>query len=168
MAEAGLRIVDAEEVHLPGILDIYNHAVRESFSIWSETEVTLEQRKAWRAGRVAAGYPVLAAVDGAGRVLGYGSLGVFRDFPGYVRTVEHSVYVAIDAQRRGVGRALLEALIARARSLGMLAMVGGIDSQNEPSIALHALLGFEKQGLLKGVGRKFGKSLDLLFMVKGL
>ncbi len=170
MAGAGFEIVDADEAHLPGIMAIFNQAVRETFSIWSEAETTLEQRKAWLELRTGAGFPVLVAVDPKAPhdVYGYGSFGVFRDFPGYVKTVEHSVYVAPSAQRRGVGRALLAALVARARARGLTAMVGGIDSANAASIALHEQAGFEIQGKLKGVGRKFGKSLDLVFMVKAL
>jgi phosphinothricin acetyltransferase len=149
---------------------IFNHAVRETFSIWSETETTLEQRRAWLEARRKAGFPVLVAIDPArpSDVLGYGSFGVFRDFPGYVKTVEHSVYVAHQAQRRGLGRALLAALIEQARARGFEAMVGGIDSANAASIALHEAAGFELQGKLKGVGRKFGNRLDLAFMVKQL
>jgi phosphinothricin acetyltransferase len=162
------EIVDAREAHLPGIVGIYNHAVRETFSIWSETETTLELRKAWMAARRNAGFPVIAAVNAKADVLGYGSYGVFRDFPGYATTVEHSVYVSPQAQRRGVGRALLAALIERARGKGLTAMVGGVDSANAASIALHEQAGFEIQGNLRGVGRKFGKSLDLVFMVKAL
>jgi L-amino acid N-acyltransferase len=170
MTGAGFEIVDAGEAQLPGIQAIFNQAVRETFSIWSETETTLEQRRAWLTARNSAGFPVLAAIDPktAESVLGYGSFGVFRDFPGYVKTVEHSVYVAPSAQRRGVGRALLATLIERARARGLSAMVGGIDSANGASIALHEQAGFEIQGCLKGVGRKFGKSLDLVFMVKQL
>lgn len=166
----GFEITDAGEAHLPGIMAIFNHAVRETFSIWSETETTLEQRKAWLIARRGAGFPVVVAVDPAkpNDVLGYGSFGVFRDFPGYVKTVEHSVYVSPGAQRRGVGRAILATLIQRAKSAGLSAMVGGIDSANTASIALHAQAGFEIQGNLKGVGRKFGKNLDLVFMVKAL
>ncbi len=165
---AGFEIVDASEAHLPGVVAIFNHAVRETFSIWSETETTLEQRRNWLSARNGAGFPVIVAVDPGGRVLGYGSFGVFRDFPGYVKTVEHSVYVSPDAQRRGVGRAILNELVVRARVMGLAAMVGGIDSTNGASIALHEQAGFEVQGNLKGVGRKFGKSLDLVFMVKSL
>ncbi|MDP3737191.1 MAG: N-acetyltransferase family protein [Hyphomonadaceae bacterium] len=166
----GFEVVDAGETHLPGIMAIFNHAVRETFSIWSETETTLEQRKAWLAVRRGAGFPVVVAIDPANPddVLGYGSFGVFRDFPGYVKTVEHSVYVSPAAQRRGVGRAILATLVQRAKGLGLSAMVGGIDSANAASIALHEQAGFEIQGNLKGVGRKFGKSLDLVFMVKAL
>jgi L-amino acid N-acyltransferase YncA len=170
MAGENFQIVDAAEAHLPGIRAIFNQAVRETFSIWSETETSLEQRQAWLTARRAAGFPVLVAVDPGApdEVLGHGSFGVFRDFPGYVKTVEHSVYVAPAAQRRGVGRALLAALIARARGMGLSAMVGGIDGANAASIALHEQAGFEVQGKLKGVGRKFGKTLDLVLMVKQL
>jgi L-amino acid N-acyltransferase len=165
-----IQVVDATEAHLPGIRDIFNQAVRETFAIWSETETTLEQRRAWLATRTGAGFPVVVAIDPErpDGVLGYGSFGVFRDFPGYVKTVEHSVYVAPSAQRRGVGKAILAALIQRAKSAGLSTMVGGIDSANAASIALHEQAGFEIQGNLKGVGRKFGKSLDLVFMVRAL
>ena len=170
MMVVSFEIVDASDAHLPGIKAIYNQAVRETFSIWSEIETTIELRQAWLAARTRASFPVLAAVDPKGPedVLGYGSFGVFRDFPGYAKTVEHSVYVAPSAQRRGVGRALLAALIERARAGGFAAMVGGIDSANAASIGLHEQAGFEVQGCLKGVGRKFGKSLDLVLMVKQL
>jgi len=165
-----LVVLDADDAHLPGITAIYNHAVRETFSIWSEKETTVDFRRHWMDARRAAGFPVLVAVDPVAPqdVVGYGSFGVFRDFPGYARTVEHSVYVATNAQRRGIGRTILAELIARARDKGMEAMVGGIDSSNSASISLHSGAGFEVQGTLRGVGRKFGKRLDLVFMVKQL
>lgn len=163
-----VSIVDADEAHLPGIVAIFNHAVRETFSIWSETETTVELRRDWMRARTAAGFPILVALDDDGDVLGYGSFGVFRDFPGYARTVEHSVYIAPAAQRRGLGRMILDQLIQRATTKGLEAMIGGIDSSNAGSIALHEQAGFEVQGVLKGVGRKFGKRLDLVFMVKSL
>lgn len=165
-----VQIIDASDVHLSGITAIFNHAVRNTFSIWSETETTVELRRGWMAARRGAGFPVFVAVDQAEpeRVLGYGSFGVFRDFPGYVKTVEHSVYVAEEAQRRGIGATILDALVVRARAMGMDTMVGGVDSANTASIALHEKAGFELQGTLKGVGRKFGKRLDLAFLVKAL
>jgi L-amino acid N-acyltransferase len=170
MRQQPVTIVSATDQHLPGVVGIFNQAVRDTFSIWSETETTLDQRRAWLAARTGAGYPVLVAVDPAApvNVLGYGSFGVFRDFPGYIKTVEHSVYVSPAAQRRGIGNALLARLIEEARLRKLAAMVGGVDSSNAASLALHERHGFERQGFLKGVGRKFGKSLDLVFMVKAL
>ena len=165
-----VEIVDADERHLPGIAAIFNHAVRETFSIWSESETNVDLRRTWMAARRAAGFPVIVAVDPArpDDVLGYGSFGTFRDFPGYVKTVEHSVYIAPAAQRQGIGKRVLAELVTRAKAKGLEAMVGGIDSANAGSIALHEQAGFEVQGTLKGVGRKFGKQLDLVFMVKAL
>lgn len=169
-AMADFQVRDAVEADLPGICAIYNQAVRETFSIWSESETTVELRRQWMRNRRAAGFPILVAIAAGapGEVLGYAAYGVFRDFPGYVGTVEHSVYVAPHTQRRGVGRALLEELIRRANAAGLDTMIGGIDSGNEASLALHATLGFEEQARLKGVGRKFGRRLDLVFMVKSL
>lgn len=165
-----IEIVDADDHHLPGITAIFNHAVRETFSIWSEAETTVDLRRSWMQSRRSAGFPVVVAIDPAAPddVLAYGSFGTFREHPGYVKTVEHSVYVAPAAQRRGIGRQVLAALVGRAKQMGLEAMIGGIDSANAGSIALHEQAGFEIQGTLKGVGRKFGKRLDLVFMVKAL
>lgn len=165
-----VRIMPASEIHLPGVTAIYNQAVRETFAIWSETETTVDQRRGWLNLRQADDFPVLVAIDPArpAEVLGYGSFGSFRDFPGYAGTVEHSVYVTPSAHRSGIGRALLTALIAEAEKRDLSAMVGGIDASNIASLALHQSMGFEEQGRLKGVGRKFGRPLDLVFMVKAL
>lgn len=170
MDRTPFEIVDADESHLPGIQAIYNQAVRETFSIWSETETSLDARKVWRRSRLQAGFPVIAAVNATApsSVLGYASYGVFRDFPGYVNTVEHSVYVDPAAHRQGIGRALLQTLIARAERARLKVIVGGVDANNQGSIALHEQLGFENQGCLKGVGYKFGQPLDLVFMVRQL
>jgi phosphinothricin acetyltransferase len=110
---------------------------------------------------------VLVAVEGDA-VLGYASYGPFRPFDGYRRTVEHSVYVAENARRRGVGEALLKALEVEARRAGMHAMIGGVAADNEPSLRLHEKLGFVETGRMPEVGQKFGRWLDLVFMQKML
>lgn len=160
-------IVAAGEEHLPGILAIYNHEVAHSTAIWNDVLVDLANRREWWRGRTGAGFPILAAVAG-GNVRGYASYGPFRPFDGYRQTVEHSVYVAEGARGRGVGRALLAALKAEARRAQMHVMIGGIAAENEPSIRLHRKLGFVETGRLPGVGRKFGRTLDLVFMQKRL
>ena len=160
-------IVAAGEEHIPGILAIYNHEVEHSTAIWNDVLVDLENRREWWRGRTGAGFPILAAVAG-GDVLGYASYGPFRPFDGYRQTVEHSVYVAQSARRRGVATALLAALEARAREAGMHVMVGGIAADNSASLDLHGRLGFSETGRLPEVGQKFGRWLDLVFMQKGL
>jgi L-amino acid N-acyltransferase YncA len=160
-------IRSASDNDLPAILAIYNDAVLNTTAIWNETPVDLANRRAWFEARRAAGFPVLVADEG-GTVAGYGSFGDFRPFEGYRVSVEHSLYVATDARRKGLGKALLAALIEEARRLGKRAMIGGIDGANAPSISLHEKFGFAEVGRLPGVGTKFGRSLDLVLMQKNL
>ncbi|MBV9510145.1 MAG: N-acetyltransferase [Caulobacteraceae bacterium] len=142
---------------------ILNQAMRETTASWNEREVDLEERFAWLAEKRIRGYPVLVARRD-GSVLGYATFGPFRSFDGYRRTVENSVYVRPELHRQGVGRRLLEALIARARAQRLHRMVAGIEAGNAASIALHASLGFTETGRLPEVGAKFGRWLDLVLM----
>lgn len=160
------RIRPAAESDLPAILAIYNDAVLNTTAIWNETPVDLENRRAWFEERTGRGFPILVADQGG--AIGYGSFGDFRPFEGYRVTVEHSVYVAKDKRGQGAGAALLEALIAEAKKLQKKNMIGAIDAANAPSIALHAKFGFKEAGRMPGVGVKFGKPVDLLFMQKVL
>ncbi len=169
--EPHFRVLEAEEAHLPGILTIYNHAVEHSTAIWNDVVVDLENRRQWWRGRTEAGFPILVAVEGAAagdQVLGYTSYGPFRPFDGYRQTVEHSVYVAEAARRRGIARALMQALEARARAAGMHVLLGGIAGDNAASLRLHQELGFKETARMLEVGQKFGRYLDLVFMQKML
>lgn len=159
-----MQIRDASEQDIEGILVIYNHAVTRTTAIWNERLVDLDNRLAWLADRQRAGYPVLVAARPDGQVAGYASFGDWRPFDGYRHTVEHSVYVAPDAQGAGLGKALMLALIERARALGKHVMVAGIDASNHGSIRLHEGLGFQQVGLMPQVGTKFGRWLDLAFL----
>ena len=104
-----------------------------------------------------------------GQVDGYAYVTQFRDRAAYRYCGETSVYVAPDAQRTGIGHALLSAITSAARTAGfrqLIAVIG--DSDNTASIALHAACGFERAGLLKQAGEKFGKRLDLVMMQHSL
>ena len=161
------RIRDATEADLPRILAITNQAITEGTALWTIQPATLETRAAWMRERFAAGFPVLVGHQ-EDEVIGFGSFGAYRPWDGYAHTVEHSLYVDPAAQRRGCGRLLLNSLIDRARATGKHAMVGGIEASNTASIALHRAAGFEEAGVLREVGRKFDRWLDLLFMVRYL
>lgn len=159
-----MQIRDAEDRDLEGITAIYNDAVEQTTAIWNETTIDVENRRAWLADRRKAGYPVLVAVSDEDTVLGYASFGDWRAWDGYRHTVEHSVYVRSDQRGAGIGKALMEALIGRARDIGKHVMVAGIEAGNTGSIRLHEKLGFEQAGLLRQVGTKFGRWLDLAFL----
>ena len=159
-----MQIRDAEDRDLEGITTIYNDAVEQTTAIWNETTIDVENRRAWLADRRKSGYPVLVAVSDDDKVLGYASFGDWRAWDGYRHTVEHSVYVRSDQRGAGIGKALMEALIWRARDIGKHVMVAGIEARNTGSIRLHEKLGFEQAGLLRQVGTKFGRWLDLAFL----
>lgn len=160
-----MPIRDAVDADLPVIRDILNDAIHVSTAVWSWTPTTLDARRAWLAERAGRGFPVLVATeDDDGPVLGFASYGDFRPWEGYAHTVEHSIYVASHARGRGLGRDLLDALIARARAQRKHTMVAGIEAGNAVSIALHRRAGFAEVGRMREVGRKFDRWLDLVLM----
>ena len=143
--------------------EISNHAVLHTAAIWNDATVDTDNRIAWFEARQLAGYPVLVSVENE-MVTGYASFGDWRAFDGFRHTVEHSVYVHPGHQGKGIGRALMKALIAEARHIGKHVMVAGIEAQNSASIHLHETLGFVTTGQMPQVGTKFGRWLDLTFM----
>jgi phosphinothricin acetyltransferase len=158
-----LILRDATEADLPAIRDIYNHAVEHTTAIWNDVLIDLDNRRAWLEFRRAKGFPVLVA-EVEGRIAGYASYGDWRAFDGYRHTVEHSVYVEKDHHGRGIGKALMTALIERARAGDIHVMVAAIEAGNQASIALHQKLGFRTVGTHHEVGKKFGRWLDLTMM----
>ncbi|WP_027485923.1 GNAT family N-acetyltransferase [Allorhizobium undicola] len=160
---APLVIRDATEADLAAIRDIYNHAVEHTTAIWNEVLIDLDNRRAWMELRHARGFPVLVA-EREGRVAGYASYGDWRAFDGYRHTVEHSVYVEKNQRGAGIGKALMRALIERARGANMHVMIAAIEAGNAASIRLHESLGFRLVGIHEQVGMKFGRWLDLAAM----
>lgn len=104
-----------------------------------------------------------AEIDG--QVAGYAYLSPFRLRPAYRYCVELSVYIAPEARGQGVGRALMDALIARARGIGLRHLIGVIgDSANAGSIALHKATGFREAGVWRETGWKFERWIDVVLM----
>ncbi len=160
-----MPIRPATEADLPAITAIFNEVIATSTAIYADEPFSLQDRAAWFAARRAAGYPVLVAEED-GEVLGLASFGEFRAWPGFRHTVEHSVHIRAGARGRGLGTALVGALFDPARALGKHVMIAGVDAANEGSIRLHERLGFQRTAVLREVGRKFGRWLDLLFLQK--
>ncbi len=159
----GFSIQPAARADLPQIRAIYNEIIRNTTAVYSDQEVTLEDRERWFDAKLAQGFPVLVAADSSG-VAGFGTFGEFRAWPCYRSSVEHSVHVRADCRRRGAGRALILALIDAAKAMQKHVMIAGIDAENVISISLHESLGFAVVGHFHEVGRKFGRWLDLKFM----
>lgn len=158
-----VQIRPAADADLDAILQIHNAAIRESLAIWTDIEVDRADRERWLAEHRADGHPVIVA-EVEGVVAGYAAYGRWREKAGYRFTVENSVYVAEAYQRRGIARALMIELIALARAAGIHVMIAGIEAGNTASIALHEQLGFEAPLVVREVGTKFDRWLDLAFL----
>jgi L-amino acid N-acyltransferase len=154
-----------EEQDLASIVEIYNDAVANTNAIWNETLVDIDNRRNWWQERLKGGFPVLVARDG-NETVGYASFGPFRPFDGYRSSVEHSIYVRNDQRGKGIGKALLEALIDEAKAREKHVMIGGIAHDNAVSLKLHAALGFVEAGRMSEIATKFGQWQTLVFMQK--
>ena len=152
----------ATSADLPAINGIYNHYVPVSTCTYQTEPSTPAEREAWFAAH-GPQHPVTVAVVG-NEIVGWGSLSRFHPRAAYGHTVENSVYVRHDVQRKGVGSALLSDLIARARAAGHHTIVALIDAQQAGSIALHTRFGFAQAAHLKEVGFKFGRWLDVVYL----
>ena len=155
-------IRDATADDADAIQRIYNREVLEDANTFDVETRSIEQQRQWLADR-SVGHVVLVA-DLDGTVAAFASLSSFRARAAYRPTVENSIYVAPEYQRRGIGRLLLAELIERARLHGFHSVIARIAGSNDGSVALHAGLGFEIVGVEREVGRKFGRWIDLTEM----
>jgi L-amino acid N-acyltransferase YncA len=163
-----LSIRPASFADIPAITRIYDHAVQygtASFELTPPDEAEMKRRMT---ALLDGGFPYLTAENG-GKVLGYAYAGHYRTRPAYRFSVEDSIYVAPRAQRRGVGRALLDRLIVESEGRGLRQMIAVIgDSAQVASIELHRAAGFRLIGTIENVGFKFGRWLDSVLMQRAL
>jgi len=164
MGELSIRA--AGEGDLPAINAIYNHYVTSATCTWQYEPTPAAERRVWLAAHGPEHPVTVAMLDG--EVVGFGSLGPYRPREGYRFTVENTVYVHPERQRRGIGRALLADLIERARALGHRSIIAGVSSDQPASLALHRAHGFVEVARLREVGFKFGLWLDLIFLQRML
>jgi L-amino acid N-acyltransferase YncA len=165
---AAVVVRDARDTDLAAIQAIYAHHVLHGLATFEEVPPSADELAARRAAVVARGLPYLVAETG-GEVVGYSYATAYRPRPAYRFAIEDSVYVADGLGGRGIGAALLAALIARCDAgpwRQMIAIIG--DSGNTGSIALHRRLGFERVGTLRSVGWKLGRWVDTVLMQRAL
>jgi phosphinothricin acetyltransferase len=166
MTAADIR--PAAEADLTFITEIYDEAVRHGTATFELTPPDIDEMRRRFTALQQTGFPYLVAVL-ADRVVGYAYAGPYRPRPAYRFTVENSVYLHPLVQHRGIGRQLLQRLIAESERRDyrqMIAVIG--DSANAGSIALHLRCGFQMIGTHPHVGFKFGRWLDTVMMQRAL
>jgi len=141
------------------ICDIYNPYIEETVITFEEVTVDAAAM-AQRIADIQKQHMWYVAEDG-GRLLGYAYAGPWRPRTAYRHAVETSVYLAPDAMRRGVGRALYATVLDELPTKGFRCAMGGIALPNDPSVALHEAMGFVKVAHFADVGFKFGQWIDV-------
>ncbi|MGN9844025.1 N-acetyltransferase family protein [Nonomuraea sp. H19] len=168
MALSQVVVRPAVPADLKAIAEINAHYVTNTVITFEETPPTIadwQRRLDDLAGR---GLPFLVA-DLDGEVAGYAYAGPWRPKPAYRHTVEDSIYLAPGNTGRGLGKALLGALVAESSAAGMRRMIAVVaDTGDDSSAALHRRFGFAEAGRLSGVGYKHGRWIDTVLMQRSL
>ncbi|MBS7779453.1 N-acetyltransferase [Acidovorax sp. CCYZU-2555] len=168
-ARPGPLIVDAGSEHVAAIQQIYAHYVQNSICTMEEVAPTVAEMHRRHDALRREGLPWLVALDGTD-VLGYAYAGRYRSRVGYAGTLETSIYLGNKHQGRGLGQALLRALIEACAQFGARQMVAVIvdDEGTVGSVRLHQRFGFQHAGLFCAVGSKFGRDVDTILMQRSL
>lgn len=162
MTDPAIR--DATPSDMAAVAALYARAVLEGTATFEETPPTVEIMQ----GRLEAvrghGLPWLVA-ELDGQVVAWAYASPFRPRAAYRYAVETSIYVADGFQGRGLGSALMRAVIARCRDMGLRQMIAAISNdESRASVDLHTRLGFREVGTYRKVGWKFGRWLDVTLM----
>ena len=148
------------------LADLWNPWIRTSAVTFNSIEKTPEDVAAMIAERAAAKHGFFVAE--AEGLLGFATYGQFRGGIGYARAMEHTVVLAPDARLRGIGRALMRVVEDHARAGGAHVMIAGVSGENPDGLAFHAALGYAEVAVLREVGHKFGRWMDLVLLQKFL
>jgi len=149
--------------HLPAIRAIFNDAIVHSTALYEYHERSEADVRRWLAAKRRGDIPVLGIEVERGVLAGFATWTAFRARPASKYSAEHSVYVAAPYRGQGIGRRLLDAIVAEVVRHDVHVLVAGIDSANTASIALHRSAGFVHCGTVREAGFKFGRWLDLEF-----
>ena len=163
-----MQVRPATPEDVPAIHSIYSYHVLHGLASFEEEPPPLDEMRRRFDDVCSRGLPYLAA-DFGGVLAGYGYCAPYRSRSAYRYTLEDSVYVRHGSEGRGVGSALLAALIERSEGLGYRSIIAVIgDSANAASINLHASFGFLRVGMLRSAGFKFGRWVDSVLMQRPL
>ena len=149
---------------LVAITEIYNEAVQNTTATFDTQPKTLQEQKVWFTNHPS-NFPILVA-EQHDIIVGWASLSKWSDRCAYSETAEVSLYIRQEYRGKGTGGQLLETLLAEGKGLGLHTVIARIAGGNQASIALFKSKGFNDIGVMKEVGRKFGKLLDVNLMQK--
>ena len=159
-----LTIRQATLEDLVTITEIYNEAILKTVATFDTQLKTLEEQKAWFMDHGPKNPILIAEKDMI--IVGWAALSEWSDRCAYSDTAELSLYILEENQGQGIGRKLLETIIQEGEKAGLHTVIVRITEGNEASIHLHESMGFFHIGIMREVGLKFGKLLDIYLMQK--
>lgn len=159
-----LKIRRATTEDIPGITEIYNEAIITSDASFDTEPKTIKEQMKWFKEHGRKNPIIVAETDG--QIVGWASLSKWSDRYAYENTAEISLYIRELFRNRGIGKVLMPAILIEGEKAGLHTIIARITSSNNVSIHLHKQCGFEYVGIMKEVGKKFGKLLDVCIMQK--
>jgi len=154
-----LNISRATLEHLEFITNIYNDAVLTTTATFDTEPQSLEEQRLWF-NEHNDKFPILVAeIDGV--VVGWASLSRWSGRCAYSETAEISIYIKDVYRGKGIGTNLLQKILEEGKAAGLHTVLARIAEGSDASIRLHKKAGFEVVGIMKEVGKKFGKLLDV-------
>ena len=153
----GVEIRDAAD-----IAAIYNYYIRETIITFETEEIDTAEMENRIKKILEAGYPFIVHGEN-NKITGYAYVGKFRERSAYSESLETSIYLDINEKGRGIGRKLYKRLIELSQEAGVHVLIGVVSYPNLASQRLHESVGFEKAGVIKEAGKKFGKYIDVEF-----
>jgi len=159
-----IKIRPSQDADIQALTAIYSHHVLHGTGTFEITPPTEPDMAARRADVLSKGLPYLVAEDESG-VLGFAYCNWFKPRPAYRFSAEDSIYLAPQAHGKGLGRLLLQELMAQAERAGVRKLIAVIgDSANLGSVGVHRSCGFTHVGVLGACGWKFERWLDVVMM----
>ncbi len=161
------RIVEAQEEHVEAIRLILDYYVVHTCVTWrAETPTVEAMKEKFEQRRL---HPWLVALNNFGVVIGFAYAAKFRDTAGWAETAELSIYLNQESTGQGIGSALLSEMVSQCRRNGFSVLVSLISTEEgtdlgKASVAMHLRAKFQHFGLLKGCGKKFGRTMDCTFL----
>jgi L-amino acid N-acyltransferase len=165
-ADSGVNIREAEVDDVAAIHRIYNHYVTRSVATFAMIEEAIEDRHGWFQIHMQEDLPIVVIEDGKGQVFGWASVSRYSGRCAYRQSVEASVYLAPEYVGRGYGSLLLDTILEQAAGRHYHCVIALICTENEGSIHLFKSRDFEQVGILREVGRKFDRWLDVMILQK--
>jgi phosphinothricin acetyltransferase len=158
------EIRKAVPLDVPAITEIYNEAILTTTATFDIKPKTVASQRNWFKDHGKRNPVLVAVVDG--KVVGWVSLSEYSARCAYADTVELSLYIKEEFRNQGVGKRLMTAVLAEGQKAGLHSVISRIAGGNDISIHLHKQFGFQDVGMMKEVGNKFGKLLDVYIMQK--